>query len=52
MKKETKQNIIQGSGFFLIIEAVISVVASEDQRIISQVGRGIRMVIGAWLMSQ
>jgi len=39
-------------GGFLVGEAVVSIVASQDQRIISNIGRGLRILVGLWLIRQ
>lgn len=43
-------NVLGFAGFFIIVEAALSVAASKDQRPISQVGRVIRMGIGGGLI--
>lgn len=38
------------AGIFLIVEAVASIIYSQDQRGISQTGRVVRIAIGAMLI--
>ena len=39
-------------GAFLVAEAVTSLVASQDQRLISNIGRGLRIIAGIWVIRQ
>jgi len=47
---ETKTVVLKGAGSFIIAEAVISIAVSEDQRVISNVGRILRIGIGIGLL--
>lgn len=38
-------------GGFLIVEGLTSIVFSQDQRALSQIGRLLRMAGGAWLLA-
>jgi hypothetical protein len=39
-------------GGFLVGEAALSIVVSQDQRIIANIGRGLRIAVGLWLIRQ
>ena len=39
-------------GGYLFVEGLLSIVASQDQRILSNIGRVGRMAIGVWLFSR
>lgn len=39
-------------GFFLIGESIASIVASQDQRSVSTLGRELRIIIGIYLLGK
>lgn len=45
-----KVEIVGMAGFFLVLEGVMSIVGSQDQRTVSQAGRIIRIGIGGGLL--
>jgi len=38
------------AGLFLVIEGILSIVGSQDQRVVSTVGRLTRIGIGTWII--
>ena len=47
---ETETFVLKGAGGFFIAEGLVSMFGSEDQRVISQVGRILRIGIGLGLV--
>lgn len=39
-------------GGFLFVEGYLSMSASQDQRVLSNIGRLVRMAIGVWLIDR
>lgn len=39
-------------GGYLFVEGFLSIAASQDQRLLSNIGRVGRMIIGVWLFSR
>jgi hypothetical protein len=46
----SRRLILKIAALYLIVEAIVSVLFSEDRRVVSMVGRIIRIIIGFYLL--